>query len=188
MLSTAAKLGQRGINWVTSHVFKFLDVAVEASFSFRGLATNADASQGAKEWVLKAWEVCRSTAQVQQSIFSGNTCHFSAELNQNVPMSMLYDIHNFNSNSISCKLCLNRLPAGQYASVVPVHRAHSTVEFLCQETPDFISLDMWPTVSPHLITVECKQEHTRSQYVTWPRSSNCWKSGRSSNRPQLTRW
>jgi len=61
-----------------------------------------------------------------------------------------------------------------YAGVVPVHRACSTVEFLRQETPDFISLDLWLPISPHLNTAEYKtwgciqkQWHTRSQYVTW---------------------
>jgi len=67
-------------------------------------------------------------------------------------------------------LCSCRLPAGQCTGVVPVHSAGWTVEFLRQETPDFISLDLWPPISLHLNTVEyktwgCKQEHTRSQYT-----------------------
>jgi len=83
------------------------------------------------------------------------------------------------------RICLNRLPAGQCAGVVPDHRACSTVEFLRQETPDFISRDLSPPTSPHLNTVEyktwgCMQERTRSQYVTWP--SNWWKFGLTLNK------
>jgi len=40
--------------------------------------------------------------------------------------------------------------ASQCASVVPVYRARSTVEFLRHETPDFILPDLWPPISPHL--------------------------------------
>jgi len=45
---------------------------------------------------------------------------------------------NFNSNSISRKLCLNRLPVGQCVGVEPVQCTRSTADFLRQETPYFI--------------------------------------------------
>jgi len=67
-------------------------------------------------------------------------------------------VHNFNSNNISCKWCLNRLPVGQCASVVLVRSARSTVEFLRQETPDFISLDLWPPINPHFNSIEYKTD------------------------------
>ena len=38
----------------------------------------------------------------------------------------------------------------------PVHRASSTVEFLRQETPNFIPPEMWPPNSPDLNPVDYK--------------------------------
>ena len=39
---------------------------------------------------------------------------------------------------------------------VPAHRARETVQFLQQQTPEFISPDPWPPNSPHLNPVDYK--------------------------------
>ena len=36
------------------------------------------------------------------------------------------------------------------------HRARATVEYLCQATPEFISPDLWPPISPDLNLVDYK--------------------------------
>jgi len=60
--------------------------------------------------------------------------------------------------------------------------AIATIASLQNSAPvyNFISVDLWPPISPHLNTVEyktwvCIQEHTRSQYVTWPKGSIWWR-------------
>jgi len=56
-----------------------------------------------------------------------------------------------------CVSCvLRRLPAGQFASVVPVHGVRWTVEFLHQETRDFISLDLWPPINLHITHISTR--------------------------------
>ena len=37
---------------------------------------------------------------------------------------------------------------------VPAHRAHATVKYLHQATPEFISPDLWPPNSPDLNPVD----------------------------------
>ena len=39
---------------------------------------------------------------------------------------------------------------------MPAHCAHATVKYLCQATPEFISLDLWPLNSPDLNPVDYK--------------------------------
>ena len=38
----------------------------------------------------------------------------------------------------------------------PAHRARATIEYLCQATPEFISLDLWLPNSPDLNPVDYK--------------------------------
>ena len=38
----------------------------------------------------------------------------------------------------------------------PVHHVRTTVEYLCEATPEFISLDLWPPNSPELNQVDYK--------------------------------
>jgi len=50
-----------------------------------------------------------SVAQDRRSSFLENTFHFLAQLRQNSPILILFDIHNLSSNSVSRKLFLNKL-------------------------------------------------------------------------------
>jgi len=58
--------------------------------------------------------------------------------------SSSFDMHSFNQNSASRKLCSHRFPASHCTGVVSDNRERSTIKFLRQETPDFISLVLWP--------------------------------------------
>jgi len=57
----------------------------------------------------------------------------------------------------------------------PAHRAHETVDLLCQETPDFIPPDLWPPNSPDLNPVDyeiwavmqCRVYQTKIHTVAW---------------------
>jgi len=100
---------------------------------------------------------------------------------------MLFDRHNFSYNSALHKLCLNRLLAGQCTGVVQVQ-----VEFLRQETSNFISLCGRQSVRTltQLSTrlgATCRSIQKASWYVTWPRSSDSWKSWLTLNKPLSTR-
>jgi len=39
---------------------------------------------------------------------------------------------------------------------LPAHRAHKTVHWLTQETPDFITQALWPANTPDLNPVDCQ--------------------------------
>jgi len=79
-------------------------------------------------------------------------------------------------------LCLNRSPAGHCAGVIPVHRARSIVEFLRQETPDFISLDLCSHLNPVEYKISgCIISIQEASISDW------WESGLTLKRPLLTR-
>jgi len=177
----------------TSKRRQILTTNASPNFSFRGL----------RKKILLRFFVTTSVTLINCTLVSGNPVRARASLLWPQPAGPpawpglcpeLFDVHNFNSNSISRKLFLNRLPAGQCTGVVLVHRARSTVEFLHQETPDFISLDLWPPISLHINTVEyktwgCRQEHTRGYTWHGPEAATggspdwLW----TINRPLLTR-
>jgi len=98
------------------------------------------------------------------SLTRQETYHFLIKLHQHALVSVLFDVHSFNWNSVSRKLCSHRLSASDCTGIEMINRTDLTVKLLCQGTSDFTSPDLWPPNSPHLTQLTTKLDAAYAIY------------------------